>query len=204
MIVEAGTVAIVGVVAFAVATARTIAIVKTATVAVVLASVVVAAVAVTVNVPSGNAVGCAVVVVIAVAVCGTALGADDGVDDRAAADGKAQSLAMRCLLDVERLVASRSKSVLFVALGGGRLNLSRCESVLCVALLLRCCCNPKRRVLVGVACCTSAGANHGAGKATKMMHSTGSFCTGWEWCVDGEGKDRHDGLDHGIVAWNWL
>ena len=202
MIVEAGTVAIVGVVAFAVATARTIAIVKTATVAVVLASVVVAAVAVTVNVPSGNAVGCAVVVVIAVAVCGTALGADDGVDDRAAADGKAQSLAMRCLLDVERLVASRSKSVLFVARGG--LDLRRCRSVLYVALLLGCRCNAKRRVLVGVACCASTGSNHGVGKATKMMHSTGSFCTGWEWCVDGEGKDRHDGLDHGIVAWNWL
>ena len=196
---------IVGVVVVSVARARTIAIVKTATVAVVLASVVVATVAVTVDVPSGTAVGCAVVAVVAVAVCGTALGADDGVDDRAAADGEAQSLAIQCLLDVEQLVASRSESVLFVALGGGgRLNLSRCESVLCVALLLRCCCNPKRRVLVGVACCTSAGANHGAGKATKMMHSTGSFCTGWEWRVDGEGRDRHDGLDHGMVAWNWL
>ena len=110
---------IVGVVVVSVARARTIAIVKTATVAVVLASVVVATVAVTVDVPSGTAVGCAVVAVVAVAVCGTALGADDGVDDRAAADGEAQSLAIQCLLDVEQLVASRSESVLFVALGGG-------------------------------------------------------------------------------------
>ena len=109
---------IVGVVVVSVARARTIAIVKTATVAVVLASVVVATVAVTVDVPSGTAVGCAVVAVVAVAVCGTALGADDGVDDRAAADGEAQSLAIQCLLDVEQLVASRSESVLFVALGG--------------------------------------------------------------------------------------